>query len=120
MTGNPITKCQCFVLCLNIYMPQMAPALPPIMLTKNNVFSGILHRCRLALYLSSHIIKNPARFKIIRYAIIYFSILALLHIFFNFLKNYTDYYYKNYISAFSTFSIHRNYFFHNINVTFNI
>lgn len=67
ISGIPITKYQCFVLCLNTYIPIHVPILPPSRLHKNNVFSEIRHAFRFAFALSAPIIRKPAIFTNITY-----------------------------------------------------
>ena len=62
-----MTKLQCFVLCRNRYIPAHVPMLPPKKLIRNKFASGILHAWRFALYLSTPIASNPARFNMNRY-----------------------------------------------------
>ncbi len=69
MAGIPVTKYQCFVLCLNRYIPAHVPILPPNKLTRKSIFSGILHAWCFALDLSMPITAIPMIFIIRRYII---------------------------------------------------
>ena len=66
IAGIPTTKYQCFVLCLNRYIPAHVPKLPPKKLIRNSLFSGILHVCRFAFALSTPIATKPMVFMSIR------------------------------------------------------
>ena len=54
-----MTKLSFCVLCLNVYIPAIVPIPPPSAVTRNNVFSEILHVPFLAFLLSNHIMKKP-------------------------------------------------------------
>ena len=51
IAGNPITKRIFLVLCLNVYIPTIAPILPPKIAKMNKVCSLILHFPYFALLL---------------------------------------------------------------------
>ena len=55
ITGIPITKDRCFVLCLNMSMPRTPPAPPPRIADMKRVFSLIRRFLRMALNLSAPI-----------------------------------------------------------------
>ena len=62
ITGNPTENLNFFVLCLNTYIPAIAPILPPIIASISNVCSAILHFPYFAFFLSINIAKKAIRF----------------------------------------------------------
>ena len=62
ITGKPMENLSFLVLCLNVYIPAIAPILPPIIAKTSNVCSGILHFPYLAFRLSIYIARNAIKF----------------------------------------------------------
>ena len=65
--GTKMTNLDFFVLCLKIFIPRIAPKLPPINDNNNNFFSDILYLCLIAKYLSNPKVINVIMFIIIKY-----------------------------------------------------
>ena len=69
ITGKPIENLNFLVLCLKVYIPVIAPMLPPIRASINKDCSGILHFPYLAFLLSIYIVKKATKLITIRYII---------------------------------------------------
>ena len=61
ITGMPMVKRRCFVLCRNRYIPAREPMLPPKIAARKRVFSEIRQRPRRAFHLSMPISASARR-----------------------------------------------------------
>ena len=72
ITGIPIKNLGFFVLWWKVYIPAIAPMLPPIKAKVNSVDSFILHLSFSAFFLSINIAKKAIMFIISKYIIIFY------------------------------------------------